>query len=65
MIIQANLLKDDNDYYWVYGGGKIRCVGDDSEEGGYWCDSFVDGIRQLHGFGYLDKLPDNLEEYTE
>lgn len=56
MIIQENLVKDDQDYYWVYGCGKIRCVGDDSEEGGYWCSSFEEGIELLVGYGYMDEL---------
>jgi len=63
MIIHENLVKDDNGYYWVYGGGKIRGLGDDTEGGGYYCDSFRDGVELLHEYGYLEKLPDNLEEY--
>ncbi len=53
-LIQANLIKDDNDQYWVYGGRKIRCVGDDSPDSGYYCEDFFHGINELIGFGYID-----------
>ena len=55
MIIQDNLVKDENDQYWVYGGGKIRCVGDDSEDGGYYCSSFEEGIKLLIEYGYMEE----------
>lgn len=55
IIIQENLVKEDQDCYWVYGGGKIRCVGDDSEEGGYTCSSFEDGIELLIDYGYIER----------
>ncbi len=53
-IIQVNLIKDDNDQYWVYSGRKIRCVGDDSPDGGYYCEDFFHGINKLIGFGYIN-----------
>jgi hypothetical protein len=58
VVIQKNLVKDDNDQYWVYGGGNIRCVGDDSPDGGYECDSFEDGMRVLVEDGYMDAIPE-------
>lgn len=56
-IIQENLLKIGDDEYWVYGNRKIRLVGDDTRGGGYWCESFEDGILELIKFDYLEDNP--------
>jgi hypothetical protein len=57
-IIQKNLIKDDQGEYWTYSDNRIRCVGDDSEDGGYECDSFEAGVRLLAEYGYIDIIPE-------
>ncbi len=48
---------DDLGVRWSYRGGKIRAVEDHSKGGGYWCDSFEDGIRLLKEDGYITSPP--------
>jgi hypothetical protein len=54
-IIQENLIRDSCGYYWSYGGGNIRCVGDDDEQAGYPCESFKAGVRLLILYEFIDK----------
>jgi len=48
-----NLIKDDEGQYWVWGAGKLRCVGDDSPESGYDCGSFAESLSILVELGYI------------
>lgn len=52
-IIQENLVRDDVGEHWVFGDGNIRCVGDNSPDGGYRCISFMHGIKELIDTGYI------------
>jgi hypothetical protein len=54
-IIQENLVRDSCGYYWAYGGGNIRTVGDDDEEGGYPCESFKEGVKLLILYDFIDE----------
>lgn len=53
-VIQENLVKDSNGHYWVYGGNSIRVVGDNSEDGGYYAESFADALWVLFNYDYID-----------
>lgn len=46
---------DDLGYTWRYNAllGRVICEGDDTEDGGYPCDSLDDARATLIEFGYL------------
>lgn len=52
----TDVVVDDLGECWYYDDeqGKIILQGDDSQDGGYYCDSLVDGAFLLVEYGYID-----------
>lgn len=64
-VIQENLIKDSNDQYWVYGGGQVRCVGNDDKCDGFPAGSFQDAIYHLINLGYIDCVCNSPVSYVQ
>ena len=54
------VIRDDIGEAWEYKNGRIVLVGDNSEGGGYACDSFEAGIILLNEMHYISP-PDKIE----
>ncbi len=47
------IVRDDLGYAWYFADGRITCVGDDTPNGGYACESLEAGVRILNELEYL------------
>lgn len=41
-------------WYYDFNSAHIKCLGDDTYQGGYPCNSLDDGIRLLIEYGYIN-----------
>jgi hypothetical protein len=51
--VATGTIIDDLGYTWRFNGERIVVDGDDSEDGGYDCNSFEDGVRLLIEYEYI------------
>ena len=51
----ASYIRDDNGGWWYFekDEGRIKCVGDDTPDGGYLCMDLEHGVRILNRLGYI------------
>jgi len=54
-INHGSYIRDDNGMLWYFDEdeGRIKCVGDDTEGGGYLCIDFEHGVWVLNQYGYI------------
>jgi hypothetical protein len=55
------IIKDNYGVFWGYDGERISVLDKSGElvEGGYWCQTFEEGISFLENDGYIDREPTN------